>query len=68
MGNTNNWRLDIYTDTNKSEKVGCKSENLSEVENSPYDSIQKSELYAIFKVLREFKDPLNIFTDSQYAE
>ena len=27
-----------------------------------------AELYAILMVLRDFKEPLNIVTDSQYAE
>ena len=37
-----------------------KSENLSKVDLSPYDSVQKSELYAILMVLRDFKESLNI--------
>lgn len=35
---------------------------------SPYKSVQKSELYAILMVLSDFQEPLNIVTDSQYAE
>ena len=35
---------------------------------SPYDSVQKSELYAILIVLRDFKEPLNIVTNGKYAE
>ena len=58
----------FYTDANKSGKAGYKSEELSKVEQSPYDSVQKAELYAILMVLRDFKEPLNIITDSQYAE
>ena len=38
------------------------------MEQSPYNSIQKAELYAILMVLRNFKEPLNIVTDSQCAE
>ena len=38
------------------------------MEQSPYDSVQKAELYAILMVLRDFKERLNIITDSQYAE
>ena len=38
------------------------------MEQSPYTSVQKAELYAILMVLRDFKEPLNIVTDSQYAE
>ena len=58
----------FYTDANKSGKAGYKSDELSKVEQSPYTSVQKAELYAIFMVLRDFKEPLNIVTDSQYAE
>ena len=58
----------FYTDANKSGKAGFKSKDLSKVEQSPYDSVQKAELYATFMVLRDFKEPLNIVTDSQYAE
>ena len=35
---------------------------------SPYKSVQKSELYAIIMVLSDFQESLNIVTDSQYAE
>ena len=35
---------------------------------SPYDSVQKSELYAILLTLLGFPESLNIITDSQYAE
>ena len=38
------------------------------MEQSPYDSVQKAELYAVLMVLRDFKEPLNTITDSQYAE
>ena len=38
------------------------------MEQSPYNSVQKAELYVILMVLRDFKEPLNIVTDSQYAE
>lgn len=33
-----------------------------------YNSIQKSELYSILIVLKDFKEPLKIVTDLQYAE
>ncbi|KAL6030018.1 hypothetical protein STEG23_006786 [Scotinomys teguina] len=55
-------------DTNKQGKAGYKSEDLSKVVQSPYNSVQKSELYAILLVLMDFSEPLNIVTDSQYAE
>ena len=58
----------FYTDVNKSGKAGYKSEELSKVDQNPYNFVQKAELYAIFMVLRDFKEPLNIVTDSQYAE
>ena len=35
---------------------------------SPYDSVQKPELYAILMVLRDFKEPLNIVTNGKYAK
>ena len=38
------------------------------MEQSLYNSVQKAELYTILMVLRDFKEPLNIVTDSQYAE
>ena len=38
----------FYSDANKSGKAGYKSEELSKVEQSPYDSVQKSELYMPF--------------------
>ena len=38
------------------------------MEQSPYTSVQKAELYATLMVLRDFKEPVNIVTDSQYAE
>ena len=57
----------FYTNANKLRKVGYKSKKLSKVKESPYDSVQKSELYATLMVLRDFKDLLSIVTDSQYA-
>ena len=38
------------------------------MEQSPYNSVQKAELYAILMILKDFKEPLNIVTDSQCAE
>ena len=38
------------------------------MEKSSYNSVQKAELYAIFMVLRDFKELLNIVTNSQCAE
>ena len=38
------------------------------MEQRPYNSVKKSELYAILMVLRDFKESFNIVTDSQYAE
>lgn len=35
---------------------------------SPWASVQKSELYAIFMILSIFPEPLDIVTESQYAE
>ncbi|KAL6031193.1 hypothetical protein STEG23_024783, partial [Scotinomys teguina] len=58
----------FYTDANKQGKAGYKSEDLSKVVQSHYNSVQKSELYAILLVLMDFSKPLNIVTDSQYAE
>ena len=58
----------FYTDGNKSGKAGCKSKNLSKLDKSPYDLFQKSKLYAILMVLRNFKEPHNIVTDLPYAE
>ncbi|KAL6031325.1 hypothetical protein STEG23_000678 [Scotinomys teguina] len=58
----------FYTDANKQGKAGYNSEDLSKVVQSPYHSVQISELYAILFVLMDFSEPLNIVTDSQYAE
>ncbi|KAL6040906.1 hypothetical protein STEG23_037882 [Scotinomys teguina] len=60
--------LTFYTDANKLGKAGYKSGDLSKVVQSPYNSVQKAELYAILMVLMDFTEPLNIVTDSQYAE
>ena len=38
------------------------------MEQSPYNFVQKAELYTLLMVLRDFKEPLSIVTDSQYAE
>ena len=35
---------------------------ISKVKQSPYNSVQQAEFYAILKVLRDFKEPLNIVT------
>ena len=58
----------FYTNENESEKEGYKSENLSKVDQSSYNSVLKSELHTILIVLRKFKEPLNIVINSQYAE
>ena len=57
----------LHIDANKSGKAGYKLENFSKVDQSPY-SVPKSELYIILMALRNFKEPLNIVTDLQYAE
>ena len=49
-------------------KAGYKLDKLTKVTQSPYNSVQKAELYAIIMVLLDFTEPLNIITDSQYAE
>ena len=38
------------------------------MEQSPYNSVQKAELYVILMVVRDFIEHLNTVTDSQYAE
>ena len=48
----------FYTDVNKSGKAGYKSQNLNNLSQSPYNLIQKSELYALLMVLLIF---LNLF-------
>lgn len=45
----------FYTDASKSGKAGYKSENVSKVTESPYKSVQKSELYAILMVLSDLR-------------
>ena len=60
--------LTFYTDDNKLGKAGYKAGEVSKVVQSPYTSLQKAELYATLMVLMDFTEPLNIVTDSQYAE
>ena len=48
-------------------KAGYKSDNLTKVTQSPYNSVQKAELYAIIMVSLDYTEPLNVITDSQYA-
>ena len=54
----------FYTDASKSGKAVYKPEDISKVAESPYKSVQKSELYAIIIVLSDFQEPFNIVTDS----
>ena len=58
----------FYTDTSKSGQAGHKSEDVNKVAESPYKSVQKSELYAIIMVLLDFQESLNILSDPQYVE
>lgn len=41
---------------------------MSQVVESPYNSVKISQLYAILMVLLDFQESLNIVTDSHYAE
>ena len=43
-----------YTNAYNSEKAVYKSENLSKVDGSPYDFVQKSELYVVLTPLMNF--------------
>jgi hypothetical protein len=55
----------FYRDANKLGMVGFKADKKkkkSKVIQSPYTSVQKSELYAIVMVLLDFSESLNIFT------
>ncbi|MGE9501620.1 RNase H family protein, partial [Escherichia coli] len=56
--------LTFYTDANKSGKAGYKAGEIRKV----YTSVQNAELYATLMVLKDFTEPINIVTDSQYAE
>ena len=58
----------FHTDANKSGKADYKSDELSKVEQSPYNSVQKVKLFAILMVIRDFIESLNILTNSKYAE
>ena len=58
----------FYTGANKSEMSVYKAGTNSKVVQSPHDSVQNSELCAILMVLLDFKGPLNIIADSQYAK
>ena len=44
----------IYTDENEFGMAGYNSDKMSKVIQSPYTSVQKSELYAILMVLLDF--------------
>ena len=57
----------FYTDASKSGKAVYKPEDISKVAESPYKSVQKSELYAIIIVLSDFQGSLTIITASQCA-
>ena len=48
----------VYTDANKSRKRKYNLENVSKVAESPYKSVQKSELYAIIMVWSDFQESL----------
>ena len=48
----------LYTDASKSGKAGYKSEDVNKVAESPYKSVQKSELYAIIMVWSDFQESL----------
>lgn len=52
----------------KSEQAAYKSGNLSKLDQSPYVSVQRSEIYAILMVFLGFPETLNINNVSQYAE
>ena len=57
-----------YNIKNESGKAGYKSENLSKVDEITYESVLKSELYAILMVMRDFNKLLNTVIDLQYTE
>lgn len=50
-----------YTDANI-------SDNINKVAQSPYEFVQKPELYGILMVLLNFPGTLNIVTNSQYVK
>lgn len=54
----------FYTYINKLEMSVYKIGDIGKVVQSPFDSVQKSELYAILMVLFDFNEPLNIITNS----
>lgn len=47
----------FYTDVNKLEEAGYKSENLNKVTQSSYETVQKVKLYAILMELLKFSEP-----------
>lgn len=52
--------LTLLNDANKSGMSGYESGSTSKVVQRPYSSVQKSGLYAIFMVLLDFSEALNI--------
>lgn len=57
----------FYIDANESGNMHYKSVYLSKVNHSTYDSVQKSNLYAILMILFDFPEHFNIVPNSQYA-
>ena len=53
----------FYTDINKLEMSVYKIGDIGKVVQSPFDSVQNSELYAILMVLFDFNEPLNVTTN-----
>lgn len=59
---TSFWNPTIYTDASKSGRSGNKSEKINKVAQNSYNSVQKPQLDAIFMVLLEFPESLNVGT------
>ena len=56
-----------FTDANKEYKAGYKGPTMK-ICVSPYQSVQQAELDAIINFLQDVNSPLNIISDSLYAE
>uniref|UniRef100_A0A4X2JXX3 RNA-directed DNA polymerase n=1 Tax=Vombatus ursinus TaxID=29139 RepID=A0A4X2JXX3_VOMUR len=59
----------VFTDATKNYKASIYHEASKEITvlETPYDSTQKNELFAILQACRKYPEPINIISDSLYA-
>jgi hypothetical protein len=59
--------LTFYTNVNKLGYIGYTNGIINKVQQSPYKSVQETELAAVILLLQDISTSLNIATDSQYC-